>query len=99
MVMALSLLVYNVAQYRLRQALETEQKTLPNQLNKPVKNPTMRWIFQIMEGISIVRIVGEMTQGLVKEFITNLTDLRKKIIRLFGGTACQMYGLIPEITQ
>jgi hypothetical protein len=49
-----------------------------------------------MEGISIVRLAGEMTQGVVKEFVTNLTDLRKKIIRFFGDTACRMYGLIPE---
>lgn len=96
MVMTLCLLVYNVAQYRLRKTLENEQETLPNQLNKPIKNPTVRWIFQIMEGISIVRVVGEMTQGLVKEFVTNMTDLRKKIIRLFGDTACQLYGLIPK---
>lgn len=96
MVMTLCLLVYNVAQYRLRKTLEDEQETVPNQLNKPIQNPTLRWIFQIMEGISLVRMAGEMTQGIVKEFVTNLTDLRKKIIRFFGDTACQMYGLIPK---
>ena len=96
MVMTLCLLVYNVAQYRLRETLKARQETVPNQLKKPVQNPTLRWIFQLMEGISIVRITGEMTQGMVKEFVTNLTDLRKKIIRFFGDTACRMYGLIPE---
>ena len=99
MVMTLCLLVYNVAQYRLRETLENEQQTLPNQLNKPIKNPTLRWIFQMMEGISIVRVAGEMTQGIVKEFVTNLTDLRKKIIQFFGNTACQMYGLIPKTSN
>jgi len=49
-----------------------------------------------MEGISLVCIVGQMTQGIVKEFVTKLTDLRQKIIRLFGHTACRMYGLIPK---
>ena len=99
MVMTLCLLVYNVAQYRLRKTLEDEQETLPNQRNRPIQNPTLRWIFQIMEGISIVRIAGEMTQDIVKEFVTNLTDLRKKIIRFFGDTACQMYGLIPKTSN
>jgi transposase len=96
MVMTLCLLVYNVAQYRLRETLKDENETLPNQRNKPIKNPTLRWIFQLMEGISIVRICSEMTQGVVKEFVTNLTDVRTKIIRLFGDTACAMYGLIPK---
>ena len=52
-----------------------------------------------MEGISLVRMAGEMTQGIVKEFVTNLTDLRKKIIRFFSDTACQMYGLIPKTSD
>ena len=56
MVMTLCLLVYNVAQYRLRDKLRTTGETLPNQLNKEVQNPTLRWIFQIMEGLGIARI-------------------------------------------
>ncbi len=35
-------------------ALE-KNETLPNQLNKQIKNPTMRWIFQLTERISVVR--------------------------------------------
>jgi len=99
MVMTLCLLVYNVAQYRLRETLENTQETVPNQVNKPIKNPTLRWIFQLMEGISIVRMIGEMTQGGVKEWVTNLTDLRKKIICFFGDTASRMYGLIPKTSK
>jgi hypothetical protein len=68
-------------------------------VNKPIKNPTLRWIFQIMEGISIVRMIGRITQGVVKELVTNLTDLRKKIIRFFGDTASRMYGLIPKTSK
>ncbi len=50
MIMTLCLMIYNVARHRLREALKNQNETLPNQLNKPVQNPTMRWIFQIMEG-------------------------------------------------
>jgi len=96
MVMALCLLVYNVGQYRLRSALEEQDETLPNQLDKGVKNPTLRWIFQIMEGIGIVRFHEGTAKKLSKEIITNLSDLRKKIIRLLGKTASEMYGLIPK---
>ena len=96
MVMTLCLLVYNVAQYRLRQRLKEAQETRPNQLDQPVHNPTLRWIFQLMEGIAIVRMIIEADQGIVRELVTNLSQLRQTIVRLFGHTACQMYGLIPE---
>ena len=93
MVMALCLMIYNVAQYRLRQALKKENETLPNQLKKPIQNPTMRWIFQIMEGIGVVQFYKNNILKPVKELVTNLNELRKKIIRLFGATACQIYGI------
>lgn len=93
MVMTLCLLVYNFAQYRFRKTLEIKQETIPNQLNKPVSNPTLRWIFQIMDGISIVH---HLIPGQTQEFITNLTELRKKIIYLFSPSACLIYGLIPK---
>jgi transposase len=99
MVMTLCLLVYNLAQYRMRDKLKTVGETLPNQLNKEVQNPTLRWIFQIMEGLGIGRLqVGSDDSGgmRVRELVTNMTPLRKKIIRLFGPTACLMHGLNPE---
>ena len=94
-VMTLCLLVYNIAQYQLRSRLRETGATLPNQLNKPVQNPTLRWIFQIMEGLGMVRI-QETQEGPPRELLTNMSALRKKIIQLFGPTACRMHGLNPE---
>ena len=93
MVMTLCLMVYNVAQFKLRETLKTTDSTVPNQLGKPVKNPTLRWVFQIFEGISIVRFYKNLITDPIKELITNLNNLRKKIIVYFGKTACEMYGL------
>jgi len=95
MVMTLCLLVYNLTQYKIRARLKEQNETLPNQLNKEVQNPTLRWIFQLMENIAIVRFYDASKQ-LIKECITNLTDLRKKIILLIGDTAAAMYGLIIQ---
>ena len=86
MVMTLCLLVYNISQYRLRTTLKETHETLPNQLNKPIQNPTMRWIFQVMEGIGIIVFYEKDSCKSVKEIITNLSELRRKIIRLFGGS-------------
>jgi transposase len=93
MVMTLCLMIYNVAQYRLRQTLVKQQETLPNQLNKPIQNPTLRWIFQIMEGISVVRFYEKNIRNPVKVFIANLSDLRIKIINFFGRSAQKIYGI------
>lgn len=96
MIMTLCLMVYNVSQFKLRETLKLQNETLPNQLNKAIPNPTIRWIFQLMEGISISRYYDEIG-GLIKECIVNLSELRKKIIRLYGETACYIYGLIKKL--
>ncbi len=93
MVMTLCLMVYNISQHRLRTTLKEKNETLPNQLNKPIQNPTMRWIFQIMEGISVIRFYKNNLHSSLKEMLTNLSELRRKIIRLFGGFATQIYGI------
>jgi len=93
MVMTLCLLVYNVAQYRLRENLKENKDMLPNQINKPIQNPTLRWIFQIMEGIGIVNFYQQNIRDPIRQLITNLTDLRKKIITLFGPSAKRIYGI------
>ncbi len=56
MVMTLALLVYSVAQRRLREQLATHQETVPNQINQPTPSPTLRWVFQLLEGIHRVRV-------------------------------------------
>lgn len=86
MIMTLCLLVYNFAQYRVRKTLKEKGETVPNQLGKPIDNPTVKWLFQCMEGISIIR-------SNLQAMITNIDDLRCKIITLFGATACQIYGI------
>lgn len=88
MVMTLALLVYAVAQRRLRQELVRQNETIPNQINHPTNRPTLRWVFQMLEGIERVCIqVAEQVQ----ELITGLTAGKIKILRLFGAQVCHMY--------
>jgi len=91
-IMTLCLLIYNLAQYRFRLKLQEQKELIPNQKNKPTQNPTLHWIFQLFEGITAVsfKVAIDSTTSVI---IANLTELRKKIIRLFGYTACQIYGL------
>jgi transposase len=95
-IMALCLLVYNVGQHKLRESLGEQNMTLPNQLGKEISNPTLKWIFQIMEGIGVVYFYNQSFSHTIREVITNLNDLRKKIIWLFGKNAAWIYGIIHE---
>jgi transposase len=56
MVMTRALLVDSVAQRRLRQQLAHHYQTVPNQINQPTTSPTLRWVFQLLEGIHRVRV-------------------------------------------
>jgi len=84
MVMALCLLVYTLAQFKIRKALKESKQTLPNQLNRPIQNPTMKWIFQLLGGIHVMYLKGE------KKYILNLNETRLKILNLMGE-ATQAY--------
>lgn len=88
MIMALCLLVYNLAQRQLRKALSEQEETIPNQLGKPTVNPTLRWVFQCFMAVHLVTIEG------VKQII-NFTDERRHILQFFSP-ACQSYYLVLE---
>ena len=52
MVMVLCLMIYSIAEWKLRDKLEKENESVPNQKGKPTKKPTMRWIFFKFQGIT-----------------------------------------------
>ena len=90
MIMTQSLLVYSLAQRHLRARLSGTGQTLPNQIEIPTKTPTLRWIFQMLEGIHQVVMVEN---GVVRTLIHGLNDLREKILRLFGPRVCGKYQI------
>ena len=85
MVMALCLLVYTLAQYKIRKVLKETNQTLPNQLKRPIQNPTMKWIFQLLGGIHVMYLKGE------KKYILNLNETRLKILNLMGEATQSYY--------
>jgi transposase len=92
MVMTLALLVYSVAQRRLRAQLVRHQETVPNQINQPTTSPTLRWVFQLLEGIHRIRLT---VQGQAHDLIEGLHDVQVKILRLFGNEVCRLYQISP----
>jgi transposase len=96
MVMTLALLVYSVAQRRLRSALTQHNETLPNQINQPTNTPTLRWIFQMMDGIHSVKM---QVNNVIHKIVEGLTPLKKKIISFFGQTVMKIYGIEKSICR
>lgn len=90
MIMTLSLLIYSVTQKHLREQLLLLDETLPNQINKPIKNPTMRWVFQIMEGIHVVYV---RINAVITKHFTGINDLKRKIIRFFFHDVHLIYDI------
>ena len=90
LVMTLALLVYSVAQRRLRHALAEQNATIPHQINQPTSRPTLRWVLQRLEGMERVRL---LVDGKVRELITGLNEVRRKILRLFGEQVCLVYQI------
>lgn len=58
MIMGLSLLVYNLAQRKLRQELESADASIRNQVKKLTNKPTMRWVFQMFQAVHLVNLDG-----------------------------------------
>ena len=86
--MSLCLLVYNLGQRQLRQALAAQAETIPDQLGKPTANPTLRWVFQCFMAVHFV-VFQDVPQ------VVNLTVERQHILQFFSK-ACRRYYLIPE---
>jgi transposase len=89
MIMTLCLMVYNFAELKLRKLLVKNDDTLPNQLKKEVQNPTLKWVFKLMNCISILYLDGH-------DHASVLNDTQIKIIRYFGGTALKIYNINTE---
>jgi len=86
MVMTLSLLVYSIAQRRMRANMKKVKATIPNQINKAIPNPTLRWVFQCFEGINLLYQDDDIT-------LDGVDELREKIIRLISGHALHLYKI------
>ena len=86
MIMGLCLLVYSLGQRQLRQALEQANDTIPNQLDKPIARPTLRWVLQCFQSVHLVWVNGH-------KWGIKLTEVQRHILRFLGSTCQQYYFL------
>ena len=96
MIMTLCLMVYNFAQYSLRKCLDEQGEVVPNQVGKPIKNPTIKWIAELMNMIAVVTIVTEDRRHRI---VTNVKKVHQRIIAYFGQHALEIYGLPQDLDR
>ena len=53
--------------------------------------PTLRWVFQMLDGIN--RVMTTSLEGVKQIMIEGLTQLRIKILKLFGPRVRQFYQI------
>jgi transposase len=89
LVMVLCLLVYRLAEHRLREQLAATGQTIPDQVKKPTNRPTMLWVFQCFEGIELLHI--RHGPDAVTSLVLRLAPLHQQILALLGPTYEQLY--------
>jgi transposase len=80
-VMCLCLLVYSVTQRNLRKTLIKRNLTIKNQVNKETQKPTLKWIFQLFQGI---HVIYQQSEKQINKTVSNICDVRKYILQLLG---------------
>jgi len=92
MIMGLSLLIYALAERKLRQALKEMNTTVPDQRRKPTQSPTIRWVFQLFDGLDIL-LVKQNGQVLLRQLL-NLRPEQERVITLLGDQVqkCYLFG-------
>jgi len=77
-----------MAEHQLRTALRERGESVPNQVGKPTRRPTMRRVFQMFEGIDL--LVIDTPQG-KKDQVLNLKPVHCQILRLLGPDVEKCY--------
>ncbi len=82
MIIVLALLVYSLAERKLRLQLAETDQSVPNQVGKETQTPTMRWIFQVFEGIDLLLV--RQNGQVVNRQVLNLRPEHLTVLRLLG---------------
>lgn len=89
-IMVLCLLVYRLAEFRLRSRLAQTGQTIPDQVHKPTARPTMRWVFQCFEGIELLHVQTPATSFAL---VLRLQSVHRLILHLLGPLYEKLYNL------
>jgi transposase len=89
LVMVLCLLVYRLAEHRLREQLTATGQSIRSQVNKPTDRPTLRWVFQCFEGIDLLHVRHGPDPAVA--LVLRLQPLHQQVLTLLGPTYKEFY--------
>ena len=89
MVMGLCLLVYALAEWQIRQQLQEQNQTMPDQMSQSTQTATMRRIDQMFESVDI--LVLRQGSQITQRHVLKWTPVRLQLIHLFGSTIQNCY--------
>ncbi len=89
MIMVLALLVYSLAERKLRLALQQNAESIPDQKERPTQNPTLRWVFQTFEGLDVLSV--SVSGRRVLRQVLNMTPVHQKVLKLLGPQVGKCY--------
>ncbi len=84
-IMVLCLLVYRLAEQRVRAQLAATGQSVPDQLKKPTQRPTMRWLFQYFEGLDLLKFPDTLPLPLRVE------EVHRLVLSLLGDRFLKIY--------
>jgi transposase len=92
MIMGLALLIYSLAERKLRQTLQEMNLSIPSSTRKPTQKPTMRWVFLLFEGLDILLV--KKNDVIVLRQLLNLRPAQEQVIMLLGPHVqnCYLFG-------
>jgi transposase len=96
-IMTLCLLVYKLAEVRVRQQLAATGQTVPDQLRKPTARPTLRWLFQCFEGIDLHHTLDP--DGARTTEVLRLTAVHRLVLQLLGPAYENSYLAFQETAK
>lgn len=95
MIMTLCLMVYSAAEYQLKQHMEAQDQTLPNQKGQEEKKVSLRWVFVLLRGIHC--LYGWPPSGASppsrQPILLNVKPVHQRIVALFGSHIKKYYPL------
>jgi transposase len=96
-IMTLCLLVYKLAEVRVRQQLAALGRTVPDQVGKPTARPTLRWLFQCFEGIDLHHTLHPA--GTRATEVLRLTKVHRLVLHLLGPAYENCYWTSQETAE
>jgi transposase len=89
MVMTLCLLVYSALERRIREGLQAQDLSFPDQKGNPTQRPTARWVFESFLGIHVL-FEGQ------RRLVLNMKERHQIILTVLGKRYHRLYASHPR---